>query len=84
MKTKVTIEIEIPVTYQVNPGEPATFYEPGEPACIEDLDFDEKAALKAIEKALESREIEDYLFDEYDDAQKDYEFQKAEFLSDKL
>ena len=58
MEKLITIEIELPVTFDATKGYPATRWEPGEPDQIDDVNFKDedvkKAANKAIDEALEA------------------------------
>ncbi len=55
MKTQTTIliEIEVPVTYDIIPGQPQTWDEPGFDADIDDIQFDFEVVKKLIYKELE-------------------------------
>jgi len=61
MKTTIEITIPIEVEFEYEPGEPQTFHEPGWPASANWIDYDEFAALVAIEAELDK--IEDQLIE---------------------
>ena len=56
MKTTIEITIPIEVEFEYEPGEPQTFHNPGWPVSAKWIDYDEFAALVAIEAELDKIE----------------------------
>ena len=75
METTITIEIKLPISFTASPGYPATREEPGEPAHIEELDYNKSDAIQAINDALFAEDTAEWLDDEL--------FEVAERLRDR-
>ena len=50
---EIEVEILLPVTFTATKGYPATHWDPGYPDAIEDVQFDEKEAIRIVFKNLE-------------------------------
>lgn len=62
-QTTIMVEIELPITADIEKGYPATRYEPGEPATVS-IDYTPEEAVKAIEAAIKKDDtIEDSIMD---------------------
>ena len=64
MELTITLEIEIPVTFDATKGYPATRYEPGEPDDITDIDFKMEDVKKAVNQAIDEGMEDGWLYDE--------------------
>ena len=82
MRSEVTIEITIPVHFQPDKGYPATRWEPGVPAHINDIGFDTKTVLDLIDKALSDPEIEAELLDEAEQARDEAEYEAEQMRNE--
>jgi hypothetical protein len=83
MRTETTIlmEIEVPVTYDIIPGQVTTWDEPGFDADVDDFKIDWKEVKAQINKEIESQESTDQMLE---DGIQQVEEQRADFLYEQM
>jgi hypothetical protein len=80
MEATITIEIELPVSFNFTPGYQGTLLELGCEDQINDIKFNHDAAISAIETALEDYDIDDILMQKAEEARLEWEADRAEFF----
>ena len=90
METVVYIEIPVPITFSIDPGQTQTD-EPGYPAQVEDIMWDQRKAIIEIDKAIYGKDStinEDLMAHaeserrHYDEDQADYKYQEMKERGD--
>ena len=76
-ETIILMEIEVPVSYDIIPGQPQTYDEPGFDADVDDLKIDFAEVKRQINKEIESEESVEIMLE---DAAQDYNEQQGDYL----